>query len=254
MSDNIENESQMWLDKASEYLEKGDQYYHKAVEAILDAKAVNPKLTNEQIAKHLNKSTRWIYRLLKWHREGTEEIDWGNSERIARKDDLEDGIKKVSDEDLLDMVGEERLAKLTAKSSKAIKEFAKEVAKSDDTASEFAKNAKAVEKVKENDTWAKLIELARKRGGVKPDDLPEPSTTYPKDPLHFRSEVMHLTNKINKTAEELRLLWKDEAPLEEEEAFLVMARRRVAVAAKNMEDLANDLLGYTWKWEIEQDG
>jgi hypothetical protein len=58
------------LSKAKSYLTKGDERYRLAREAIVDAKRLDPNLSNRSIAKSLGRSHRWVNGLLKWS--GTE--------------------------------------------------------------------------------------------------------------------------------------------------------------------------------------
>jgi hypothetical protein len=55
------------LARATEFLAKGEGFYHKAAKEIAAAKEADPKLTNREIGERFDKSERWIWTLLKWH-------------------------------------------------------------------------------------------------------------------------------------------------------------------------------------------
>jgi hypothetical protein len=58
------------LARAATYAAKGEEYYRKAAEEILAAKAADPALSNRKIAEAVGRSHVWVGKILKWHAEG----------------------------------------------------------------------------------------------------------------------------------------------------------------------------------------
>lgn len=87
MNDALSNsaaERDAFLAKAKDHLAKGDEQYRAARQAILDAKALDPKLSNRGVAKVIGRSHNWINKLLRW--DGTD----GSTPFAGPRDDKTD--------------------------------------------------------------------------------------------------------------------------------------------------------------------
>ena len=69
------------LDKAADYVAKGEEFYRKAAEEIIAAKEADPTLTQQEIGEQIGYDNRRVSEILKWARSGAPGTPWAGTGR-----------------------------------------------------------------------------------------------------------------------------------------------------------------------------
>jgi hypothetical protein len=102
------------LRRARGYVALGDEYYQKAVNEILSAKAENPSLSNREIARQIGRDEKWVRNLLKWSQSAsrTSVSPYDGKYQHEKKRIITSALadpEQISDDDLLSAVEERGL-------------------------------------------------------------------------------------------------------------------------------------------------
>jgi Family of unknown function (DUF6192) len=84
------------LDRAEKYLARGDEFYGKAADEMIAAKAADPALSNRAMGERFGKSARWVGALIGWRERGEPDapIDWGRGSH-ATSAEIDEGVVKM---------------------------------------------------------------------------------------------------------------------------------------------------------------